>query len=442
MGIRIFRADLPELPDLDNLFAPESVIKEAQNLAAATFGADQTWFLVNGSTCGIIASILATVGEGDKILLPRNIHQSAIAGLIHSGATPVFVNPPYDPQWDLSFGLTPEVVAHALEIHPDLQAVLILSPTYQGVCPDIAAIAKLTQTKNIPLIVDEAHGSHFKFHPQLPPIALDLGADVVIQSTHKTLGSMTQSSLLHLKGDRLNPEKISRALQLVESTSTSYLLLASLDVAREQMAVHGEKLWTKTLHLANLARNELATIPKINVFKFQPSAGFKYFDPTRLTIDVTGLGFTGYEADEILHEELAVTCELPLEKTLTFIVTFGNTEADIWQLIEAIKKLGDRQPTAPYKPRPHTYQPTTLHDLPELTPRQAFYAPTKTIPIAESVGEICAELICPYPPGIPFLMPGENITPAIIQQLQLILELNGTITGAVDPTLKQLTVVP
>lgn len=440
-GTEMFRADLPELPDLDNLFAPEGVIKEAQVLAAQTFGADRTWFLVNGSTCGIMASILATVGEGDKILLPRNIHQSAIAGLIHSGATPVFVSPPYDPDWDLSYGLTPESIAQTLALHPDIKAVLILSPTYQGVCPDIKAIAQLTQAKNIPLIVDEAHGSHFKFHPHLPPTALELGADVAIQSTHKTLGSMTQSSMLHLKGDRLNPQTISRALQLVESTSPSYLLLASLDVAREQMAIHGAKLWAETLRLANLARNELTKIPGIKVFNFQSADGFKSFDLTRLTIDVTGLGFTGYEADEILHAELSVTCELPLEKTLTFILTFGNTEQDIWQLVDGVKRLGDRQPTFPYQQQSHVYQPKALHNLPELTPRQAFYTDTKTVPITESIGKICAELICPYPPGIPLLMPGEKITLAIIQQLQLILELNGTITGAADPELKQLTIV-
>lgn len=336
-GIDVFRADLPELPDLDNLFAPEGVIKQAQNLAAQTFGADKTWFLVNGSTCGIMAAILATVGDGEKILLPRNIHQSAIAGLIHSGAMPVFVNPPYDLQWDLSYGLTPGSVEQALAIHPDIKAILILSPTYQGVCPDLGKIAAIAHNKNIPLIVDEAHGSHFKFHPDLPPTALELGADLVIQSTHKTLGAMTQASMMHWRESLIDPQKISRALQLVESTSPSYLLLASLDITREQMTTEGEKLWSKTLALANTARQELAQITRLNIFNPAPQTGIRYFDPTRLTVDITELGFTGYEADEILHEELGVTAELPLEKTLTFILTFGNTEKDIRALINGLK---------------------------------------------------------------------------------------------------------
>jgi len=441
-GADIFQADLPELPDLDNLFAPEGVIKEAQNLAAQTFGADQTWFLVNGSTCGIITAILATVGDGDKILLPRNIHQSAIAGLIHSGAMPVFVNPPYDPQWDLSYGLTPESVEQALAIHPDIKAILILSPTYQGVCPDVAKIAEIAHSKNIPLIVDEAHGSHFKFHPDLPPTALELGADLVIQSTHKTLGAMTQASMLHLRRSLINPQKISRTLQLVESTSPSYLLLASLDAAREQMATEGEKLWSQTLVLAHTARQELAQITRLNIFNPKPHTGIEYFDPTRLTVDVTGLGFTGYEADEILHEELGITAELPLEKNLTFILTFGNTENDIQVLIDGFRKLGDRQPQNPVNSRSNPIKDSQIiYDLPKLSPRKAFFTTSQTCPIESCIGEICAELICPYPPGIPILMPGEIITEKKLYDSRKILELGGTITGANDTSLEQIQTI-
>ncbi|BAW96568.1 Orn/Lys/Arg decarboxylase [[Synechococcus] sp. NIES-970] len=442
-GSAIFRADLPELPDLDNLFAPEGVILEAQNLAAETFGADRTWFLVNGSTCGIIAAILATVGEGDKILLPRNVHQSAISGLIHAGAMPVFVQPPYDPQWDLSYGLTPQSVEAAFQIHPDIKAVFVLSPTYQGVCPDLGAIAKITQAKNVPLIVDEAHGSHFKFHPDLPPTALELGADVVIQSTHKTLGAMTQASMLHLKGSRIDPQKISRALQLVESTSPSYLLLASLDAAREQMATMGEKLWSETLTLAKQARQALAEIQGIKVFDPRPQKGIQYFDQTRLTIDVTGLGFTGYEADEIFAEKLGVIAELPLRRSLTFILTFGNTEKDIEQLIKAFKELGSYQPKQPFSQQQNLDQSTfqQLYDLPPLSPRQAYFSTSKTVSIKASINQICAELICPYPPGIPVIMPGEKITHGKIDSLKQVLKLGGVITGAHDPELNTIQVI-
>ncbi|ANV90185.1 aminotransferase class I/II-fold pyridoxal phosphate-dependent enzyme [Picosynechococcus sp. PCC 8807] len=442
-GTAVFRADLPELPGLDNLFAPEGAILEAQTLAAETFGADQTWFLVNGSTCGIIAAILATVEEGEKILLPRNVHQSAISGLILSGAMPVFVNPPYDPQWDLSYGLTPESVEQALQIHPDIKAVFVLSPTYQGVCPNLKEIAAITQRHNIPLIVDEAHGSHFKFHPNFPPPVLELGADLVIQSTHKTLGAMTQASMLHRQGARVDPQKINRALQLVESTSPSYLLLASLDAARAQMAAQGETLWSETLALAQRARQALTSIPGLKIFDPQPQAGIEYFDPTRLTVDVSGLGLTGYAADEILTETLDVIAELPLGRSLTFILTFGNTNQDIQRLIDAFQTLSqNNQAQQPLnKPNISTDQPKTCYGLPQLSPRQAFFATSRAITLEASLNQICAELICPYPPGIPAIMPGEKITVATLASLRQTLQLGGVITGASDPNLKMIRVI-
>ncbi|MGL4501142.1 MAG: aminotransferase class I/II-fold pyridoxal phosphate-dependent enzyme, partial [Planktothrix sp.] len=235
LGTQLFKADLPELPELDNLFNPEGVIAEAQDLAAETFGAEKTWFLVNGSTCGIIAAILAICGTGDKILVPRNAHQSVISGLILSGAIAIFIQPEYNPIWDLSYSITPESVNQTLEQHPDAKAVLIVYPTYQGICGNIAEIAKITHQYNIPLIVDEAHGAHFKFHPNLPISALKAGADLTIQSTHKVLGSLSQSSLLHVQGNRIDRDRLSQTLQFVQSTSPNYILLASLDAARQQM---------------------------------------------------------------------------------------------------------------------------------------------------------------------------------------------------------------
>lgn len=227
LGKAVFRTDLTELADLDNLFAPQGAIQQAQQLAAAAFGASQTWFLVNGSTCGIEAAILATCNPGDKIILPRNVHSSAIAGLILSGAIPIFLNPEYDPILDIAHSVTPHTVKSALQQHPDAKAVMIVYPTYYGVCGDIKAIAQITQQYNIPLLVDEAHGAHFTFHPQLPTPALAAGADLTVQSIHKTLGAMTQASMLHIQGNRIDSERISKALQLVQSTSPSYVLLAS-----------------------------------------------------------------------------------------------------------------------------------------------------------------------------------------------------------------------
>ncbi|MEG4987161.1 aminotransferase class I/II-fold pyridoxal phosphate-dependent enzyme [Microcoleus sp. BR0-C5] len=472
-GAAVFRSDLPELPELDNLFNPESAIAEAQDLAAAAFGAQSTRFLANGSTCGIIAAILATCGPGDKIILPRNIHTSAISGLILSGAIPIFVNPEYNPDWDIANSITPEATAAALEQHPDAKAVMIVYPTYHGVCGDLRAIAQITHQYNIPLLVDEAHGAHFNFHPNLPEPALSAGADLTVQSIHKTLGAMTQASMLHVKGDRIDIQKLNRALQLVQSTSPSYLLLASLDAARQQIALHGEQLMTKTLQLAEKARSRISQIPGLSVLEPLNTPGFAALDRTRLTVKVSDLGITGFAADEILHSQLGVTAELPMPQHLTFIISLGNTESDIDNLVKACtllegrtkneegssatdsvtdvtdvrkkeevrKKKSERRspmsdgrfaqsPTLPISPSP-----------PLLSPREAFFLPAETVPADKAVDRLCAELICPYPPGIPVLMPGEIITPAAVDYLQQILAAGGKITGCSDPGLQTLKVV-
>ena len=354
LGASVFSADLPELPGLDNLFAPESVIQEAQELAAAAFGAEQTWFLVNGSTAGVIAAILATCGAGDKIILPRNIHQSAIAGLVLSGAIPVFINPEFDLSTDLAHSITPAAVAAALQQYPDAKAVMMIYPTYHGACGDVSAIAQLTHQHNIPLLVDEAHGPHFAFHPDLPPSALSVGADLAVQSTHKVLGAMTQASMLHVQGHRVDRERLSKALQLVQSTSPSYLLLASLDGARQQMALYGELLMTQTLQLADQARNQISQIPGLSVLELVKTPGFLALDRTRLTVRVTELGLSGFEADEIFHQQLGVIAELPTLEHLTFIISLGNTEADINQLVQAFTTLAQeyRRPPCPSAPLP------------------------------------------------------------------------------------------
>ncbi|MEG3932033.1 MULTISPECIES: aminotransferase class I/II-fold pyridoxal phosphate-dependent enzyme [unclassified Microcoleus] len=480
-GAAVFRSDLPELPELDNLFNPEGAIAEAQYLAAAAFGAQSTRFLANGSTCGIIAAILATCGPGDKIILPRNIHSSAISGLILSGAIPIFVNPEYNPDWDIANSITPEATASALEQHPDAKAVMIVYPTYHGVCGDLRAIAQITHQYNIPLLVDEAHGAHFNFHPNLPEPAVSAGADLTVQSIHKTLGAMTQASMLHIKGDRIDIQKLNRALQLVQSTSPSYLLLASLDAARQQMALHGEQLMTQTLLLAEKARSRINLIPGLSVLEPLNTPGFAALDRTRLTVKVSDLGITGFAADEILHSQLGVTAELPMPQHLTFIISLGNTESDIDNLVKALTLLEvtsntivnkpfrggqDAQPLLPTRNLmccgtgilPVLEHPAISQlerrsqkedeilspprfSPPPLSPREAFFSSTETLPADKAVDRLCAELICPYPPGIPVLMPGEIITPAAVDYLQQILAAGGKITGCSDRNLQTLKVV-
>jgi arginine decarboxylase len=454
LGDRVFQADLPELPELDNLFAPDRVIAEAQALAAAAFGAEETWFLVNGSTCGIEAAILATCRPGDPIILPRNVHRSAIAGLILSGAIPIFVEPELDLDWQLGHSVTPDGIAQAIARYPNAKAVFVVYPTYYGVGGDLAAITQIVHAHNLPLIVDEAHGAHFAFHPDLPPTALSAGADLTVQSIHKTLSALNQASMLHVQGQRIDRDRLRQALQLTQSTSPNYLLLASLDAARRQMAIAGNALMEQTLELAAIAHSQLSQIEHIRLFPQQPSAtpGCTVLDRTRLTVDVSQLGLTGFEVDERLHQDWRVTCELPTLNHLMFIVTLGNHAADITQLVEAFRAIATSSSPRSIRPTPNVQPPnsslvanpqmtTSVLEPPPLSPRDAFFAPQKCLPLSQAIGQISAEVICPYPPGIPVLMPGERITEAAIATLQAIAAAGGIITGCTDPTLQTLKVV-
>lgn len=438
LGMGVFQADLPELPRLGNLQAPVGAIADAQSLAAEAFGAEKTWFLVNGSTCGVVAAILATCQPGDRILLPRNMHQSAISGLILSGAIPVFIPPEYDPVLDLVHSISPQSVAEALAEYPDAKAVLMVSPTYYGVCGDVETIAQIAHHHGIPLLVDEAHAPHFAFHPDLPTPALAAGADLVVQSTHKVLSALSQAAMLHLQGSYIKPDRVSQVLQLLQSTSPSYLLLASLDAARQQMALQGKALMSQTLQLADAARLQIQQIPDLSVLHPQQagSPGFVALDRTRLTVTVAGLGLTGFAADEILQQQWEITAELPSPRHLTFIISLGNTWDDIDRLVQSLMSL-------PRSTQPGITALPLLAGSPiyALTPREAFFAAAESVPIAQAADRVCVELICPYPPGIPVLLPGEMITPDALDYLQQVLSAGGFVSGCSDSSLQTIKVV-
>lgn len=443
IGKDVFRADLTELAELDNLFTPQSVILAAQELAAEAFGAEKTWFLVNGSTCGIEAAILATCRMGEKIILPRNVHSSVISGLILSGAIPIFINPVYNSDLDIAYSITPEALKAALVQHPDTKAVLIVYPTYNGICGNLPAFVHLTHQYNIPLIVDEAHGAHFHFHSQLPISALTAGADLTVQSIHKTLGAMTQASMLHFQGKRIDIDRVNKALQLVQSTSPSFILLASLDAARQQMAIHGEKLMSQTLYLAEEARIKINQIPGLStpLINSKKSPGFMDLDQTRLTVNVSKIKFTGFASEEILDKKFHVTPEFSSWQNLTFIISLGNTKTDIQKLIQGFNNLTHVIPLTSECQPCNNINDAMIASIISISPREAFFANSEVIPIAETQERICAEIICPYPPGIPVLMPGEIITKSALEYLQEIQDMGGFISGCADETLQTVKVV-
>ncbi len=296
---------------------------------------------------------------------------------------------------------------------------------------------------NIPLIVDEAHGAHFHFHPQLPTSALTAGADLTIQSIHKTLGAMTQASMLHIQGNRIDIDRINKALQLVQSTSPSFILLASLDAARHQMAIHGKKLMSQTWELAQEAIIKINQIPGLStpLINSRKSPGFIDLDQTRLTVNVSKIGFTGFAAEEILDKKFHVTPEFSSWQNLTFIISLGNTKADIQNLIQGLNNLTHVTPlTSECQPCKNRNDAIMAHDL-SISPREAFFASSEVLPLEETQDRICAEIICPYPPGIPVLMPGEIITKSALEYLQEIQNMGGFISGCADETLQTLKVV-
>ncbi|XP_072970350.1 uncharacterized protein [Typha angustifolia] len=445
-GLGTFLHDLPELPELDDLFSPKGVILDAQRRASELFGSSKTWFLVGGTTCGIQASIMATCSPGETLVLPRNSHISATSGLVLSGAVPKYIMPEYSSHWDLAGGITPLQVEKALqELEEDgkgAAAVLVTSPTYHGICSDVEEIAKICHSRSIPVIVDEAHGAHFGFHHGFPSTALEQGADLAAQSTHKVLCSLTQSSMLHMSGDLVDMDMVSRCLQTLQSSSPSYLLLASLDAARAQLS-EDENIFDKSVDISLEAKHQLRMIPGISVLGLSSFvSGFPAIDPLRITLGTSQLYKSGYAADDLLCEEHRIISELVGTRSVTFAVNLGTRWEDVQRLVLGVKHLSKKifQPNELQIYTQNTIcSPFTTLSM-QLTPREAFFAKKRKVHIEKSLGEICGELICPYPPGIPVLVPGEVITEGALSYLLDIRNMGATISGAADNKLSSLLV--
>lgn len=423
--------DLTELDGLDNWAAPQGAIAAAQTLAADCFGAAVTRFLVNGATGGITAAIAAVCGDGDELIVARNAHQSVLSGLVLSGARPVWVWPEVDQTWQIPTGVAPAAIAQSLDAHPRAKGVVIVSPTYHGWVSEVRAIAALTRSRRIPLIVDAAHGAHFGLHPALPESPLAAGADLVIASAHKTLGSLTQSALLHINhGAAIDRSRLEQALRWVTSSSPSYLLMASLDGARRQAALAGFSDWAATLDRVDRVRSSLGHDANLQVL-----AG-ESLDRSRLTVHLPG--WNGYDADETLDRDWGITAELSSPHHLTFIWTPANSEDEGDHLVAALQALA-RSPQA--HPPGQTWIGLAPPSTAPVTPREASQSPTEVVAIDQAIGRLAAEAVCPYPPGIPAIVPGEVVDQRAINHLQQTLALGGDCTGCADPTLQTLRVL-
>jgi arginine/lysine/ornithine decarboxylase len=443
LGENVFKIDLTEIPEVDNLHDPDGVIKEAQELAALLYGADKSFFLVNGSTTGNNVMIMTVCDPGDKIIIPRNIHKSVLGGIILSGAIPVYIPAIWDDNLGIYHGISLEILEETLIKNPDVKGVLLVNPTYYGISLDLKKVIDLIHKYNCPALIDEAHGPHFHFHEDLPISALKSGADMVVQSTHKILSSMTQSSMLHIKEGRVNVKRAKNILQLIQSTSPSYVLMASLDVARRQMALHGRELLDRTIQLAEEARKRLNNINGIYCFgrEICGNYGVHNIDITKLVINVSKLGISGFHALDILDQRYNVQSEMATLYNVLELVTIGNDKKDLDRLVNAIESIAkdnslEKDLRVNLKDPPVPSIPKSV-----LTPRKAFFSITEKVPFYASIGRICAEIISPYPPGIPILAPGEIITEEIVEYLQLIYEHGAFINGPEDIRLQTIKVV-
>lgn len=452
IGDNVLSIDLTQIRGLDDLNQPEGPIKQAHALAAAAYGADHSYFLVNGSTAGNQAMLMTALRPGDVVLLPRNSHKSATSALIMSSTKPVYMQPEVDQDLHVDHCVTPQTVKEALQAHPDARAVFVTSPTYYGATADLHAIEQIVHEHGKLFLVDEAWGPHLHFHPELPPSATSAGADACVNSTHKLLAGMSQASMLHTRGERIDQGRLRSTLRLFQSTSPSLVLLASLDVARMQMATQGTTLLTRALELARYAREALKAIPGIHCMGPEQIGrnGIAGYDETRIVITVKGIGYTGYEAERILRMRYNVQVELADLFNVVALLSIGDTAETVDPLINAVRELArEHRPVDMYAPsgilqrrlKQGSYK---LPPIPEQvsTPREAFLADHVEIPFRKSADRICAEVVTPYPPGIPILCPGERITKDVIEYLRLELKAGVHMQGPVDPKLRTIRVLP
>lgn len=443
IGEKTFFNDISMQNGLDDRRESKGIQEEAEDLAARAVGADKTFFSINGSSLSAHVAIITLAEAGEKILVTRNTHKSMIGAIVMADVVPVFLEPAIDDELDIQHGIEPEHLEKMLKENPDAKGVFIVSPTYFGVTCDVKSLAEVCHRYDVPLVIDEAWGPHFPFNPELPESALSCGADMSFSSIHKTMNGLSQASIINLKSKRIDQDRFTLCFDLFESTSPSSLIMASIDAARRQMALHGEELWCKALELSRKARQELSKLKGLRIIgkEVLGRSGAFDLDETKLTIDLKKLGISGYMAADWILKNYKITFELITHRHLMAIISVADTVETVNLLIEAIKGF--------YK-WTKTTKPDSYVDLPHhkelgtnqaMTPTKAFFSPTKKVSIKEAEGQIIAEIISPYPPGIPRLVPGERITAPIIEYLQ-----KGRDGGmfAIDPSdqkLKTLRVV-
>ncbi len=440
-GDKIIRLDANSTRELDMLSNPDGIIYEAEQLLAEAYDADYAFMLVNGSTFGIQAMIMTACGPKDKIIMPRNVHKSAINAVIMSGAVPIFIDPEYNFEYGIANGVSYERVKKAVLDNPDAKALFVINPTYYGVVSDLQAIIKLCRRHHILVLVDEAHGAHFPFHPDFPDNASTLYADMATVSMHKTGGSLTQSSVLLLNEREISYSQVRTTINLMQTTSASYILMASLDLARRNLVLNGQDIYEDILNIVEKAKVEIGQMPGLFVLTSDDvdGHGIYDYDETKIVIRVNELGLTGFEVYDIMKNEFGIQLELAETYVVLAVVGIGDDQQTVNQLVSGLRSISHRY-AGKNKPLKIEQGEWMLErPMSVVSPRDAYYSPKRIIPIADAVGEICAESLMIYPPGIPLVIPGEKLTQRIIDHYMFYRQQKcNIVNNAEDPDLIQV----
>lgn len=430
VGENVLKMDANGMEDLDYVNSPTGVIKEAEKLLAQSYGAQDGFFLVNGTTIGVQAMIMSACQQGDKIIIPRNAHKSTIGGIILSGAIPLYIQPKINDRLGFSMGIDVDSLKRVIEENPHARAVLLMNPTYYGAVSDLKSVVRIAHRNNMAVLVDEAHGAHMRFHNDFPLTAMEVGADMSSISMHKTAGSLTQSSALLIRGDRIMADKVKEVLNLTYTSSASYLLMTSIDVARKQMAIDGNHMLENTLKLVRQARSRINEIDGFYAFgkELIGTPGVYDFDETKLGIHIEKFEFTGYQLESILRKNYNIQIELADTQNVLAICTIGDKEENFNRLVDALNDISKKYNKTDKKNK------VIIPENPKMivSPRDAFYSPKKTVKLEDSVGEIAGEMIMAYPPGIPVVCMGEKISKDIVEYIKFLKSEKCELQGTVD----------
>lgn len=437
-GEKCVGLDVNSMKPLDNLCHPVSVIRDAEQLAAEAFGAENAFLMVGGTTSAVQSMILSVCKAGDKIILPRNVHKSAINALVLCGAIPVYVNPETNNMLGISLGMEVSQVEKAIKENPDAVAVLVNNPTYYGICSDLRSIVKLAHEHGMKVLADEAHGTHLYFGKGLPVSAMTAGADMASVSMHKSGGSLTQSSIL-LLNHGVNADYVRQIINLTQTTSASYLLLASLDISRRNLALRGEESFDKVVKMAEYAREEINSIGGYYAYgRDLVNGGSIYdYDVTKLSVYTLGNGLAGIEVYDLLRDEYDIQIEFGDICNILAYISIGDRIQDIERLVGALADI-ERL----YK-KDKTGMLAGEYIAPQVivSPQKAFYSEKVSLPVRQAAGRICGEFVMCYPPGIPIVAPGEMITQEIVEYIIYAKEKGCSMQGTEDPKVENLMVL-